>query len=814
MRSFLFAALIALCGLAPRLDASTTSVRGTIVDATGLPLPGVAVTLRPSAGPSITTTTGQDGTYTLDNVPPGRYDVEASLDAFEPGIRRNVDVTDRPITVDIELTLAAFRNDVAVLGDQPVDLIGSVQPDAPVTVTRTVMDVAMLPNSQADDVLTLIPNVVRGPDGLIAVAGARAQSAGLYINGADASDPVSGGAGVMLPLHAVDVMDVYAGGAPARFGGASGGLSAIQTRMGADHFRMELDGFFPRMLFGEEGGVAFWDPNLGFGGALARGRVSYQQAISYRYDRNTFTTLAGPDHSVFNALLSWTQLDARPSDNQRLRVSLGADPRETNRANITAFTPAAATPAVRQGGWFASGSDSLTARGLLLQFEASVHGTHASVTPHGSDRYVVSHDLVTGSYFDRQNRLAARVETGGQVEWSTSRHEFSAGGSLARGVLTQSLHDAAVGMLRSDGTPARVIEFVDTPAEHLALASVGLFAQDRWRPRPWLTVDTGVRYDQTANVSGTRVSPRAGWTMSLNADRTTFSGSAGVFTDRMPLAALAFAALPARQIVTFDTEGQVLTNNIVSNVRAPRLDVPQAFRWDAGLNQRLGPWLLRVRYEARYGTHELVVQPPVIASASGDPTRNDAVLASEGSSQARSLELTAGLRSTTGGELYVSYVRADTNGAQNSLDATEGLTRLPFVQANVSGPLPVDVPHRILAWGVIHLPSRFTVAPFLDARSGFPYTAIDDMWVMAGAPNAYRLPWTASLDLSTTRVMRLPHHLPDAGVGLKLYNVVSAHTEREVQRDIDRPDFGTRYDSVPRDFSFVFEFLWGMQQMR
>ena len=101
------------------------------------------------------------------------------------------------------------------------------------------------------------------------------------------------------------------------------------------------------------------------------------------------------------------------------------------------------------------------------------------------------------------------------------------------------------------------------------------------------------------------------------------------------------------------------------------------------------------------------------------------------------------------------------------------------------------------------------MAPFLEWRSGFPYTAIDDQWVMVGAPNAFRLPHMATLDLSVARVVGLPHHLPDARVGLKLYNIASTHTERDVQTDVSRPDFGTTYDPVPRDFSIVFELLWG-----
>jgi hypothetical protein len=148
-------------------------------------------------------------------------------------------------------------------------------------------------------------------------------------------------------------------------------------------------------------------------------------------------------------------------------------------------------------------------------------------------------------------------------------------------------------------------------------------------------------------------------------------------------------------------------------------------------------------------------------------------------------------------------------GDQNSLDAVDGIFKAPFVQPNQVGALPIDVPHRLLAWGLVHLPSQITVAPFLEMRSGFPFTAIDDDWLNVGAPNAARLPWFGSLDLSVNKIVSLPRRLPAARVGLKLYNIASVHTEREVQRDIVRNDFGATYDPIPRDFSFVFEFLWG-----
>ena len=813
IRPVVLAVLAAIWYLAAPMSAEAQSVSGRIVDPSGLALPGVAVTLHRANGATLSTTTDSNGEFSLADVPSGRYDLEAVLDDFEPAVRRDLDVAQSPVTLALQLALAKIRQDVTVSAPTSVDVIGSPQPGSPTSVTREVMDVAMLPNSQIDDVLPLMPNVVRGPDGLIAVAGARSTSTGLYVDGRDSRDPIQGGAGMVLPLEAVDTMHVYTGGAPAEFGGATGGVTSVVTRSGTDRLRMSVDSFFPRLLY-DDGltGVAFWDPNVGFGGPIVRGHVTVQQSISYRYDRNTFTTLAGPDHNVFQALLSWTQVDARISDTQHVRVSVGADPRGTDRANITAFTPADATPRVEQGGWSAGVSDAIAVKHLFLELRADALDTHVGVEPHGTDAYLMAHDLVHGSYFDTQDRRATRLEGGARLTWSpSSAHTVTGGASLATANLDQLVQGQTIQQLGSDGVLVRTIGFLPSPEASVGSTLVSAFVQDRWNARPWLALDAGVRVDAATGSSNAPLAPRVGWTVGRDGGRTTIGGSAGLFTETLPLSALAFNSLPARRIMTYDALGLAATTNTLLNETASYLDDMNALRWDVELNRRAGAWLFRFRYEQRRGRHELVVTP---GAAADDPsaTLSATTLSSTGTSQARSLETTAGYRGLGGAEWYVSYVRAATSGAQNSLDATEGVMRAPFVQAVGYGPLLADVPHRVLAWGVLHLPGRFTVAPFLEMRSGFPYTAIDDRWVMVGAPNAYRLPPAATLDLSATRVFGLPHHLPDARVGLKLYNIASAHTDREVQTDVARSDFGTRYDPLLRDFSIVFELLWGHQR--
>ena len=113
MRLFLCAVLLAAACLVDPLHADTPSVLGHVVDPGGLPLPGVAVTLRPSdGGAPLTATTDDGGRYEFDGVPQGRYDLDASLDGFEGASLRNLDVRQDPLDVDLKLSLATLHQDI------------------------------------------------------------------------------------------------------------------------------------------------------------------------------------------------------------------------------------------------------------------------------------------------------------------------------------------------------------------------------------------------------------------------------------------------------------------------------------------------------------------------------------------------------------------------------------------------------------------------------------------------------------------------------------------------------------------------------
>ena len=197
--------------------APSTAVHGRVTDPDGLALPGVSVTLISADGSVATATTDKAGEYHLD-VASGRYRLRAELPGFQPVLLPSIPIGTEPVVADVKLSLQSFTDQVTVSAQSDLPLMGDTQPDGPATVTREVIDSAMLPNSQYDDVLTLMPNVVRGPDGLISVAGARASSGALLVNGINDTDPLTGAAGVMLPIDAVDSAQVYSGGYPADLG--------------------------------------------------------------------------------------------------------------------------------------------------------------------------------------------------------------------------------------------------------------------------------------------------------------------------------------------------------------------------------------------------------------------------------------------------------------------------------------------------------------------------------------------------------------------------------------------------------------------
>jgi len=104
--SFLVPAAVALCIV--QMSARAASLRGTIVDPTLAPVPGVRVLLK-VAGAGLSTHTGPAGAFRFDHLTPGDYELQCDVPGFEP-VRRRIRIGTRdPAAVTVRLTLATLK---------------------------------------------------------------------------------------------------------------------------------------------------------------------------------------------------------------------------------------------------------------------------------------------------------------------------------------------------------------------------------------------------------------------------------------------------------------------------------------------------------------------------------------------------------------------------------------------------------------------------------------------------------------------------------------------------------------------------------
>jgi hypothetical protein len=132
-----------------------------------------------------------------------------------------------------------------------------------------------------------------------------------------------------------------------------------------------------------------------------------------------------------------------------------------------------------------------------------------------------------------------------------------------------------------------------------------------------------------------------------------------------------------------------------------------------------------------------------------------------------------------------------------------GNLRSPIVRPNENNLISTDVRHRLIVRGTFGLPGQWDVAPVLELRSGFPWSALDEFQDFIGPRNrSGRLPAVRTLDFALARPWRFRKYRFRAG--LKLYNVFGASAERDVQNNVTSPDYGKFFNPIERSIGFVF----------
>jgi hypothetical protein len=786
------------------------SLKGQVVDTSRGALPGTTVTLTANATTAsiepIFQLTDESGNFTFAGVPAGSYSVTFSMPGFD---EKKISAVILPTSdvLTIELRVGGFEEQVTVVA-------GNANTDARTAagqsnIQESVLMAVPLARDRFEDALPLVPGVVRGPDGLLNMKGARAHESSTLVNGLNVADPVTGHAAVRLPLEAVETLRVHTGVYSAAFGNATGGVTDVVTRPGTDNLAVQVQNFFPRLRI-KDGAVKGFDsftPRVRVAGPIRAGKLWLANSFNYRFARSRVDELQPLDASeqIVESFDAVTQIDYAASTSHHLRVISLFTPGNIDNANIDTLHPYDATPDMKQRGWNASAADQKVLGPFTLASSFSIKQFDVAVTPKHAAPSHVNVNGIAGNYFNRIDRDSRRYDVGSTVSTEfrnrSGAHLLSVGGQLARASYDGVDESLPVVVSRADGTPLRRIDFLGGSGMSSSKNEEAAFVEDQWSLTPNLTFQAGARYGRDSLSGNHTLAPRVDASVvPFTGRNTVVKAGIGQFHGKLPLNADGFAERQRRLITDLEGSESAGRSVLIENrLDAGGLRTPVTTTWNVELDHEIAKDLLaRVSYRRSSGSHQLIVD-----SIGGEALS----LSSNGTSRAREIEATIRRRFVSLGEVNFSYVRSRAEGDLNDYVSLFGDVRDAIILSNEYGRQPFDVPNRLLLWGIIHLPYQFTVAPTVEYRDGFPYTIIDETQSVVGRRNGNRYPRLFTLDIAVTKDVRLTKK-QRARVGLQVFNVTGHFNPRDVQNNTGSATYGSYANNADRHVRAKFTLLF------
>lgn len=244
----LFFLALALCLVTQaNLFAQSGKISGEVTDAEtgeGLPFANVVI-----VGTDMGAATNVNGKYTILNVPPGVYDIRASVVGYQPKLveetRVNVDFTTR---INMELQPGSIEMEAVVVRGERNPLVREDLTNPTVAITSETID--ELPVDQISDVIRLQAGVVVGDDGNIHIRGGYSNEISYTLNGISLNDPYGNRRSVGLATNAVQEVSVSSGTFNAEYGNALSGVVNYVTKEGGNDLSFSVRSYMGDYLTG------------------------------------------------------------------------------------------------------------------------------------------------------------------------------------------------------------------------------------------------------------------------------------------------------------------------------------------------------------------------------------------------------------------------------------------------------------------------------------------------------------------------------------------------------------------------------------
>jgi outer membrane receptor protein involved in Fe transport len=214
----------------------TGKIAGKVTDSqTGEELIGINVLVE---GTTLGAATGIDGTYIINNIEPGVYNLIFSGVGFQKQKVTEVKVSsDYTTRINIQLSSEAISLETIVVeAKNPM-----IRKD--LTSSKTVVDesqIQTLPVESLDQILTLQAGITKGAGGEIHIRGGRSTEVAYNVNGVSTVNPFDFTKTVSISTNAVQELSVVSGTFNAEYGNALSGIVNTVTKEGGQIYHGTL----------------------------------------------------------------------------------------------------------------------------------------------------------------------------------------------------------------------------------------------------------------------------------------------------------------------------------------------------------------------------------------------------------------------------------------------------------------------------------------------------------------------------------------------------------------------------------------------
>jgi outer membrane receptor protein involved in Fe transport len=271
------------------------AIEGTIKDAQGGVVAGATVTASNPVGQSFEASTDTNGTYRFPSLPPGRYQLQATLTGFNAARVENVHLAlGQLLTINMTMGVGGLTETVQVVGESPlVDVRQSVR----ATNIRDEFVDLMPKGRDFTSLATQAPgaNMEKKLGGL-SIDGSTAAENKYVIDGVETNDLRTGMSAKDLVTDFVEEVQVKSSGYAAEYSGALGGVVNVITKSGTNEVKGAVWGYYSGDNLGYGRGPALGNsdrtPAYADGRrSLRRNLVDSTKAEYVAYDKDDVTQI-------------------------------------------------------------------------------------------------------------------------------------------------------------------------------------------------------------------------------------------------------------------------------------------------------------------------------------------------------------------------------------------------------------------------------------------------------------------------------------------------------------------------------------------